>query len=226
MLTELLDDRDAVPIVVGGTGTYVRAIVDAWDLAGTATTRRDLEREFPRNEVGEAHRMLKRIAPDVAARVSQRDYEGILNALVRAMHPDDGKGAPTFDWMIVAVDRKPAELERRVAATLDHQLGIGLYAEVQRLDERYALTEQFERRGADAPNQVLHTHGYREFFEHARANGRAVAKLTKTDLSTVREAALAHIVAYTRRQRSWFKKLDHVRPPRGTDTAQWIVERG
>src|SRR4029077_6949963 len=31
VLTELLDDRDAVPIVVGGTGTYVRAIVDDWD---------------------------------------------------------------------------------------------------------------------------------------------------------------------------------------------------
>ncbi len=231
VLTELLDDRDAVPIVVGGTGTYVRAIIDAWDLAGTATTRHDLEREFPRNEVGEAYRMLKRIAPDVAARVSQRDYEGTLNALVRALHPDDTKGAPafggpTFKWMVVAVDRKPAELERRVAATLDHQLQTGLYAEVQLLDERYALAEQFERRGADAPNQVLHTHGYREFFEHAHSNRRAVAKLTKADLSTVREAVLAHIVAYTRRQRSWFKKLDHVRPPRDTDAAQWIVERG
>lgn len=225
VLTELLDDRDAVPIVVGGTGTYVRAIVDAWDLAGTAATRRELEREFPRDEVGAAHRMLKRIAPDVAARVGQRDYEGNLNALIRSMHPDDGRRAPSFDWTIVGVDRKPAELERRVTATLDHQLQTGLYAEVQLLDERYALAGQFERRGADAPNQVLHTHGYREFFEHARADGRAVAKLTKTDLSTVREAVLAHIVAYTRRQRSWFKKLDYVQPPAGTDAAQWIAEQ-
>ena len=128
------------------------------------------------------------------------------------MHPDDGRRAPSFDWTVVGLDRKPAELERRVTATLDHQLQTGLYAEVQLLDERYALAEQFERRGADAPNQVLHTHGYREFFEHARANGRAVAKLTKTDLSMVREAVLAHIVAYTRRQRSWFKKLDHCAP--------------
>lgn len=202
----------------------MRAVVDAWDLEGTAATRRDLEREFPRNEVGEAYRMLKRIAPDVAARLSQRDYEGTVNALVRAMHPDERKGAPTFEWTVVAVDRKPADLERRVAATLDHQLQTGLHAEVQLLDERYALTEQFERRGADAPNQVLHTHGYREFFEHARANRCAVAKLTKTDLSTVREAALAHIVAYTRRQRSWFKKLDVVRPAAGADSAEWIVD--
>lgn len=224
-LAALATDDRAVPIAVGGTGTYVRAVVDAWDLSGTAATRRDLEREFPSSEVGEAHRMLRRIAPDAATRVSQRDYEGTVNALVRAMHPDDLKGMPTFEWTVVAVDRKPAELERRVAATLDHQLHMGLHAEVQSLDDRYALTEQFERRGVDAPNQVLHTHGYREFFEHARAHGRAAAKLTRMDLETVREATLVHIVAYTRRQRSWFKKFDLVRPPAGADAAKWIVDR-
>jgi tRNA dimethylallyltransferase len=224
LATLALDDR-AVPIVVGGTGTYVRAVVDTWDLGGTAATRRDLEREFPRNEVAHAHRMLKRIAPDVAARVAPRDYEGTLNALVRSMHPDDGSRSSMFEWTVVAVDRKPVDLERRVAATLDQQLESGLFAEVQSLDERYALTEQFARRGADAANQVLHTHGYREFFEQARASGRTVATLTKADRSAARDAALAHIVAYTRRQRSWFKKLDVVRPPSGVDTADWIVDR-
>jgi tRNA dimethylallyltransferase len=226
VLGELLGERDAVPIVVGGTGTYVRAIVDGWDLSGTSTTRRDLEREFPRAEVAEAHRMLKRIAPQAAGTVSPRDYEGTLNALVRAMHPDTGAAGSGFAWMVVAVDRKPVDLERRVAATLDHQIDIGLFAEVKGLDERYGLAEQFERHGASASNQVLHTHGYREFFEYARSHRTALAKLTKVDRSAVRDAALEHIVAYTRRQRSWFKKLAHVRPPRGTDAAQWIVEGG
>ncbi len=231
-LDDLIVDPDALPIVVGGTGTYVRAIVDAWNLAGTTTTRRDLEREFPRSEVDEAHRMLKRIAPDAAARVAARDYEGTLNTLVRAMHPDDGGGgragtssAPGYEWTVVAVDRKPAALERRVAATLDHQLQSGLYDEVRALDQRYALAEAFERHGPAAANQVLHTHGYREFFEHARSQGRAVTQLTTTDLAAVRDAALEHIVAYTRRQRSWFKKIDHVQPPRGQDAADWIANR-
>ena len=147
----------------------------------------------------------------------QRSYEGTLNALVHAMHPDDDgakRGASGYEWIVVAVDRKPAALERRVAATLDRQLQSGLFDEVRALDERYALAEEFARRGPAASNQVLHTHGYREFFEHARSQGRPVAQLTKTDLAAVRDAALEHIVAYTRRQRSWFKKIDHVRPPR------------
>lgn len=225
-LDELLADPDALPVVVGGTGSYVRAIVDGWDLAGTTTTRRDLEREFPRNEVGEAHRMLKRIDPDAAARVSARSYEGTLNALVRAMHPDGGEsGASGYEWIVVAVDRKPAALERRVAATLDRQLQSGLFDEVRALDERYALADEFARRGPASSNQVLHTHGYREFFEHARSQGRPLTQLTTTDLAAVRDAALEHIVAYTRRQRSWFKKIDHVRPPGGQDSAEWIANR-
>jgi tRNA dimethylallyltransferase len=232
-LDDLLTEPDALPIVVGGTGTYVRAIVDAWDLAGTATTRRDLEREFPRGEVSEAHRMLKRIDPEAAARVSARSYEGTLNALVRAMHPDGGGGggksgasdASGYEWIVVAVDRKPAALERRVAATLDRQLQSGLFDEVRALDERYALAAEFARRGPAASNQVLHTHGYREFFEQARSQGRPVAQLTTTDLAAVRDAALEHIVAYTRRQRAWFKKIDHVRPPSGQDSCEWIANR-
>ena len=147
VLDDLLGDGGAVPIVVGGTGTYVRAVVDGWDLSGTSTTRRDLEREFPRSEVGEAHRMLKRIAPQAAGVVSPRDYEGTLNALVRAMHPDTGSTPSGFAWTVVAVDRKPADLERRVAATLDHQFEVGLYDEVKALDERYGLAEQFAAPG-------------------------------------------------------------------------------
>ena len=180
--------------------------------------------------------MLKRIDPEAAARVSARSYEGTLNALVRAMHPDAGggdgggakpsaSGASSYEWMVVAVDRKPAALERRVAATLERQLQSGLFDEVRALDERYALAEEFAHRGPAASNQVLHTHGYREFFEHARSEGRPVAQLTTTDLAAVRDVALEHIVAYTRRQRSWFKKIDHVRPPSGQDAAEWIANR-
>jgi tRNA uridine 5-carbamoylmethylation protein Kti12 len=55
---------------------------------------------------------------------------------------------------------------------------------------------------------------------------KELGTLTKRDLSTVRDAALDHIVADTRRQRSWFNKLAHALPPRGGDAAQWIVEQG
>ena len=61
----------------------------------------------------------------------------------------------------------------------------------------------------DSPNQVLHTHGYREFFELALERGKPLRSLTPRDLAEVRERVLWHIRSYSRRQRGWFDKLPH-----------------
>ena len=59
VLDDLLGDGGAVPIVVGGTGTYVHAVVDgSGGLFGNVDNApRPLAGEIPRSEVGEAHRI-------------------------------------------------------------------------------------------------------------------------------------------------------------------------
>lgn len=51
------------------------------------------------------------------------------------------------------------------------------------------------------------THGYREFVRVAASTGKAIAELDGADLAAARAAALGHIRAYSRPQRSWFRKL-------------------
>jgi tRNA A37 N6-isopentenylltransferase MiaA len=51
------------------------------------------------------------------------------------------------------------------------------------------------------------THGYREFISVAASTGKAIVELDGTDLAAARAEALGHIRAYSRRQRSWFRKL-------------------
>jgi len=43
--------EDALPVLVGGTGVYIQSVLDGWDLTGTGTLRRSLERDFPRSDV-------------------------------------------------------------------------------------------------------------------------------------------------------------------------------
>jgi tRNA A37 N6-isopentenylltransferase MiaA len=64
---------------------YVQSVVDGWDLTGTGTLRRSLERDFPPCDVKGAYQVLARLAPEVARRVHPSNYEAILNALVRRM---------------------------------------------------------------------------------------------------------------------------------------------
>ena len=87
----------------------------------------------------------------------------------------------------------------------------GLYEEILELNHRYDLDREIRRRGADSENQVLHTHGYREYFEVALERGRLVDELTRPDMAEVRGRVVDHIRRYTRRQRSWLRKLPDVR---------------
>lgn len=86
----------------------------------------------------------------------------------------------------------------------------GLYDEICSLADRYGRDEEMRRHGRKSQNQVLHTHGYREFFELAAEHGKLVADLDASELAAVREQVVQHIRVYARRQRGWFRKLPSV----------------
>ena len=206
-LASLAASEDAVPVLVGGTGVYVQAVLDGWDLTGTGKLRRSLERDFPRGDVTGSYHVLARLAPEVARRVHPHNYEAILNALVRRMAGEAGNEAATpFAFAVYGIDRGEAETDRRIETTLDAQIRDGLLEEIAELDHRYRLVEQARRPGGRR-NVVSETHGYREFIRLAASTGKAIAELDGADLTAARAEALGHIRAYSRRQRSWFSKL-------------------
>jgi tRNA dimethylallyltransferase len=202
-----LAGQDALPVLVGGTGVYVQSVLGGWDLTGTGTLRRSLERDFPRSDVKGAYHVLARLAPEVARRVHPGNYEAILNALVRRMAGQAGNEVATpFAFAVYGVDRGEAETDRRIQTTLDAQIRDGLLEEIAELDRRYRLVEQARRPGRRR-NVASETHGYREFVRVAASTGKAIAEFDGADLAAARAEALGHIRAYSRRQRSWFRKL-------------------
>ena len=150
-LASLAASGNALPVLVGGTGVYVQSVLDGWDLTGTGTLRRSLERDFPRGDVEGAYHVLARLAPEVARRVHPGNYEAILNTLVRRMAGHAGsKVAMPFAFAVYGLDRGKAETDRRIEMTLDAQIRDGLLAEIAELDRRYRLVEQARRPGAGA----------------------------------------------------------------------------
>jgi len=206
-LASLAASEDALPVLVGGTGVYIQSVLDSWDLTGTGALRRSLERDFPRGDVQGAYQVLARLAPEVARRVHPGNYEAILNALVRRMAGQASNEVATpFTFAVYGVDRGRAETDRRIETTLDAQIRDGLLAEIAELDRQYRLVEQAHRPGRRR-NVASQTHGYREFIRAAASTGKAITELDGADLAAARAEALGHIRAYSRRQRSWFRKL-------------------
>ena len=155
-----------------------------------------------------AYQVLAQLAPEVARRVHPNNYEAILNALVRRMAGEASNKvrATPFAFAVYCVDRGEAQTDRRIETTLDAQIRDGLLEETAELDRRYRLVEQARRPGRRR-NVASQTHGYREFVRVAASTGKAIAELDGANLAAARAEALGHIWAYSRRQRSWFRKL-------------------
>jgi tRNA dimethylallyltransferase len=117
------------------------------------------------------------------------------------------------------VDRPAADIDRRVAETYDDQVRRGLRDEILGLNERYDVESQYRRLGQKSPNQVVHTHGYTEWFDVALDRGKPVENLSSAELDEVRERVVERIQTHTRRQRSAIPKLTGVKMVRGARDA-------
>ncbi|HVX43901.1 MAG TPA: tRNA (adenosine(37)-N6)-dimethylallyltransferase MiaA [Mycobacteriales bacterium] len=215
--------RGQLPMIVGGTAVYVKALLEGWNVQDSARTRNSVRRDFPPDMAEDAYETLKRLDRKAAGRVHPNNYEAVINALSRIMSTPDGGSKQTARTVVLGLDRPASELDARVASTFDRQLRDGLFDEVLGLGERYDLDAEMRRRGKRSGNQVLHTHGYREFWEVALERGKPVRSLTPGDIAEVRAGVVEHIQGYTRRQRAAFRKLPELRMVRTVERAVQYV---
>lgn len=201
--TAALDDiawRRHRAVLVGGTGLYLRAVIDRLDLPGRyAVVRRDIAAE-PDSAV--LHERLRRLDPVAASRMTttnRRRIERALEVTIGSGRPfssfGPGLGAyPEVDAVQVGIDIPLEELDRRIAARVEAMLVGGL------LDEARSLVG---RRLSSTAAQAL---GYRELLEHLAGDRTLEDAVAETVRRTRRLA---------RRQLRWFRRDPRVRwvPP-------------
>lgn len=182
-----------VPLVVGGTGLYARALMLGLSaIPEISPAVRDAVRERVRADPSGAWAELGRLDPATAARLAPADLQRVGRALevvhqtgrpLSAWHADDPP-APRYDATIVVLEPDVASLEARIAVRARQMLEGGLVREVEGLLAAGVAP--------DAPG--LRTLGYRE----------VVAALAADRAVTVDALAHAHR-QYARRQRTWFR---------------------
>ncbi len=190
--------RGRLPILVGGTGFYFRALTRGLfpGPGRDVELRRRLESIAERRDVTFLHRMLRRVDPESALRIQPRDLKRIVRALevfLLTGHPLTshfaGTESPIADVDVIAVAlRLPAaDTSARVTRRVDEQFGRGLLDEVRTLLDS-GIPESARPFGGLVYRQVLeHLHGVRD------------------------EAATRALIAqenrrYARRQLIWFRK--------------------
>jgi tRNA dimethylallyltransferase len=190
-------ERARLPVVVGGTGLYIRALIRGLDPAPPADPafREELLEVAAREGRVELHRRLVATAPALARRLHPNDHVRVIRALeiARAGGAGAAQGEPwgqrpsEYDLVFVGLTREREALARRLRARAEEMANTGLEAEVQTLLARgYAPTLP-----------ALQGIGYREFARVVQGTLARAEAIRLMQRDTVR---------YARRQWTWFAR--------------------
>ena len=203
--------RGRVPVLVGGTGLYIRAVVDGFAIPAVApdpALRSRLEGEETQAP-GTLHASLQRVDPLAAGRIHPRNVRRLIRALEVFAHT--GQAISTLQRKSDAVGRAVqigltmdrGALYRRIDVRVEEQLHLGLVAEVQRLLAR----------GYDPDLPAMQGLGYKEIVSFLHG---------EVDLSEAARQLRRNTRRFAKRQYTWFRKDSRVRwldvddlPPEG-----------
>lgn len=187
--------RGRIPILAGGSGLYVRAVIDDMAFPGTdATARARLEAQLDEIGTPAMHERLRRADPDAAAAILPTNARRI----VRALEVIELTGRPfaatlpePTPWhtpvVQVAIDVARDELDQRVEARVDRMWRIGLVDEVRAL----------ERRGLRDGPTASRALGYAQVLRYLAGHWTEQEARARTVSATRR---------FIRRQDQWFRK--------------------
>jgi len=192
-----IEARGALPLLVGGTMLYFKALFEGLDAmpAADRAVRAAIAEQLEREGLHALHRELQRVDPVTAARLAPADQQRIQRALevyrvsgqpLSAFHQT--KPVRALPPLIALEPTDRAWLHRRIEARFEQMLSQGLVDEVRALGERGDLH-------ADLPS--MRCVGYRQTWE----------ALTHGTLDELPERGIAATRQLAKRQLTWLRSM-------------------
>ena len=203
IIRELMN-RDKIPILVGGTGLYIKVLTEDYDCAeGTSPEIREkIRQDICDQGVEKAYRELQRVDPEYAAKICETDSLRIERALgvyldtgkrFSEFHDGDSPAPSQFPIHTFILERERSELYDKIDQRVDKMIENGLASEVQSiLDRGYS------------PNlKPFKSIGYAQMVQYHQGN----LTLDRAAYEIKRETR-----HYAKRQLTWFKKMRNTQP--------------
>jgi len=197
--------RGRIPLLVGGTMLYYRALAQGMDAlpAAEPKLRRQIDARAARHGWPALHAALARVDPASAARIAPNDAQRIQRALevwelagrpLSSLQTGAGASLPFALEAYALVPEDRGELHRRIEARFDAMLAGGLVDELRALRTRHALRP-------DLPS--MRCVGYRQAWEFLEG---------RYDANALRDKGIAATRQLAKRQLTWLRGLPGLRP--------------
>ena len=189
-----------LPIIVGGTGFYLRALLQGLPaLPGRDERLRERLQERERLRPGSLHRLLQRLEPRAAGRIHANDVQKTMRALeVRLLTqealppPAEARALEGYSVIKLGLDPDRAALQECLETRTRSMFADGLIEEVRGLLTAGAT-------GNEKPFEAL---GYKQALLHLRG---------MITLEQAVESTIVETRQYAKRQRTWFRRDPEIR---------------
>ncbi|HXE10897.1 MAG TPA: tRNA (adenosine(37)-N6)-dimethylallyltransferase MiaA [Bryobacteraceae bacterium] len=211
----VISNRNKLPIVCGGTGFYLRALLDGLSPAPARShTLRERLSHIARSRRESLHRLLRRADPQTAARIHANDHQKLIRAIEMAYlertvtseiqsRPRD----PLTGYEILKIGLNPdrKELYKRLDARSEEMFARGL------VEETRSLLQQ----GYEPDSKPMQSLGYRQ----------ALAVLSGAEtLDAAIRLCQTKTRQYAKRQMTWFRSESNVHWLQGFGSDPEVVE--
>ncbi|MBE5996858.1 MAG: tRNA (adenosine(37)-N6)-dimethylallyltransferase MiaA [Lachnospiraceae bacterium] len=190
--------RGKIPVLCGGTGFYIQAVVKDIDFSSASPSeeyRRELE-EFAEREGNDAlHAILREKDPDAAAAIHPNNRKRVIRALeflhetggkISEKNRSDKEQPSPYDAMIFFIDMDRAELYQKIEKRVDLMLEAGLVEEVRTLKERGLTRNDVSMQGLGYKEILAYLEGETSLEEAVRILKRDTRHFAKRQLTWFR----------------------------------------
>jgi len=190
--------RNRLPLLVGGSGQYVWAVVEGWKIPAVSPDyelRRELEERAASEGTDQLYQELMIVDPEAAGKIDRHNVRRVIRALEVYRQTNQpvskirDKQAPQFTTFIIGLTMERAELYRRIDRRVDRMIEQGLVAEVEKLVNM----------GYHSRLPALSSIGYQQIGRYLRGEMSLAAAVERIKRQTHR---------FVRQQYNWFRLSD------------------
>ncbi|MBD2579335.1 tRNA (adenosine(37)-N6)-dimethylallyltransferase MiaA [Oscillatoria sp. FACHB-1406] len=183
------------PLLVGGTGLYIKSIVKGLKIP-RVSPQPELRLSLQTLGQPQCYAFLQQIDPFSAKKIHPNDTVRTLRALEvfyatgKPISEQQGESPPNYPILQIGLDCDVPALDARIKQRTDTMIAMGFIEEVERLGIKY---------GWDLP--LLDTLGYAEIGQHLKG---------AITLTEARDLTVLHTRQFAKRQRTWFRAYPEI----------------
>ncbi|MBU0540123.1 tRNA (adenosine(37)-N6)-dimethylallyltransferase MiaA [bacterium] len=201
--------RKHLPIVVGGTGLYVKALVDNF-VFPKVEAKPHLRAAFEKKSLGELVELLLKLDPAAAEVVDLKNPRRVIRALEvvtftgKSMKEHRKVGKPVVEAFQIGMKWPRAVLFQRIDNEIEDMIERGWIDEIREIIRK--------KIPLDAP--AMTSIGYRDLYQYIRGEKTLEQAIAACKIS---------VHGYAKRQETWYKRDPHIHWARGEDEAVEMV---